>query len=214
MKAKYQTMSLVGALLGITLLVSSCMFLNKQKKLDLNKPVEAIETLSNDVSVSSDEWTRDEWDNAADNLEAALKALPSPLADDEKQIVKSSMSRMSVYAKRHKRLAAGMINVINGYQKKKAAPASAAPAAPVSAAPVPAPAPAPASGLLPAHVIREGGYTNVRQDPSTSAIIVHKLADGSPIQYKKYNASWCIVYDLAGNRLGYMHASKVVPDHQ
>ena len=94
MKAKYQTMSLVGALLGITLLVSSCMFFNKQKKLDLDKPVEAIETLGNDVSSSSDEWTRDEWDNAADNLEAALKALPSPLASDEKQIVKSSLSRM------------------------------------------------------------------------------------------------------------------------
>ena len=204
MKTKYQTMSLVGALLGITLLVSSCMFFNKQKKLDLDKPVEAIETLGNDVSSSSDEWTRDEWDNAADNLEAALKALPRPLASDEKQIVKSSLSRMSVYAKRHKRLAAGMIGVINGYQKKTATPASTASA--------PAPAPAPASGLLPAHVIREGGYTNVRQDPSTSAIIVNKIADGSPIKYKKYNAKWCIVYDLAGNRLGYMHASKVIPD--
>lgn len=202
-------MSLVGALLGITLLVSSCMFLNKQKKLDLDKPVEAIETLGNDVSSSSDEWTRDEWDNAADNLEAALKALPSSLRNDEKQIVKSSLSRMSVYAKRHKRLAAGMIGVINGYQKKTTASASA----PVSA-PAPAPAPSSASGLLPAHVIREGGYTNVRQDPSTSAIIVNKIADGSPIKYKKYNAKWCIVYDLAGNRLGYMHASKVVPDHQ
>ena len=202
MKTKYQTMSLVGALLGITLLVSSCMFLNKQKKLDLNNPVKAIETLGNDVSSSSDEWTRDEWDNAADNLETALKTLPRPLANDEKQIVKSSLARMSVYAKRHKRLAAGMIGVINGYQKKTAAPASTAPA----------PAPAPKSNLLPAHVIREGGYTNVRQDPSTSAMIINKIADGSPIKYKKYNTNWCIVYDMAGNRLGYMHASKVVPD--
>ena len=92
------------------------------------------------------------------------------------------------------------------------ASSAGASAAAASAASAPAPAPAPASGLLPAHVIREGGYTNVRQDPSTSAIIVNKIADGSPIKYKKYNAKWCIVYDLAGNRLGYMHASKVIPD--
>ncbi len=196
MKTKYQTLSLVGALLSICLLVSSCMFLNKKKQLDLNKPVEAIETLGNDVSSASDEWSRDDWDNAADNLETALKALPDPLADDEKQIVTSTLSRISVYAGRHQRLAAGMISVIDNYNKLAVAPA----------------APSTASDLLPAHVIQEGGYTNVRQDPSTSAPIVTKIADGSPIKYKKYNASWCIVYDLAGNRQGYMHASKVIPD--
>ena len=40
------------------------------------------------------------------------------------------------------------------------------------------------------------------------------MKDGSPIYYTHYNANWCRVYDSAGQELGFMHTSKVIPDAQ
>ncbi|MBR3443856.1 MAG: YARHG domain-containing protein [Bacteroidaceae bacterium] len=84
---------------------------------DLSKPVDAIDQLSNEISSASDEWNRDDWDNAADNLEAAINHLPSPLADDEIAIIDAALTRMSVYADRHKRKAESLIVVISNYKK-------------------------------------------------------------------------------------------------
>gem|GEM_PF-3666260 len=210
-----------------------------------------IEALSNDISSNCSDWSKEDWDNAADNMETALKSLPDPMADDEATITSSSLSRIWVYANRHKRLAASLIDVISEYDDTEAdedededadadveatiteaTPQQAAKtnnqveaAAPVQAQPVAAPAPPqPAvvppsipkarvpAGLLMGHVIREGGYTNVRQGPGTNYGIVQKIKDGSPIYYTNYNSNWRVVYDNAGNALGYMHASKVIPD--
>ena len=207
-----------------------------------------IEALSNDISSESADWSKEDWDKVADDLEAALKSLPNPLADDEATIISSSLSRMSVYADRHKRLAASLLDVISEYDtnddesateamttsseetnpQAQATTATAEPAAapvppapqPTAAPPVPQPVAAPPSipqarvpaGLLTGHVIREGGYTNVRQGPGTNYGIVQKIKDGSPIYYTNYNANWRVVYDNAGNAIGYMHASKVIAD--
>ena len=86
--------------------------------------------------------------------------------------------------------------------------------APVEQAPPSIPAAKPKrapAGLLQGHVIREGGYTNVRQGPGTNYAIVQKIKDGSPIYYTNYNGNWRVVYDNYGNALGYMHSSKVIP---
>ena len=242
-----KTLRLV-ALPVIAALIASCST-KETKSYDPTKPVEMIEALSNDISSNCSDWSKEDWDNAADNLETALKSLPDPMADDEATIISSSLSRISVYANRHKRLAASLIDVISEYDDTEAdededadadveatiteaTPQQAATtnnqveaAAPVQAQPVAAPAPpqpavAPPSipkarvpaGLLMGHVIREGGYTNVRQGPGTNYGIVQKIKDGSPIYYTNYNSNWRVVYDNAGNALGYMHASKVIPD--
>lgn len=234
------------ALSAIAALIASCST-KETKSYDPSKPVDMIEALSNDISSSSADWTKEDWDNAADNIETALKNLPDPLADDEATIVSSSLSRISVYADRHKRLAASLLDVISKYddteadatiaettpepetttsnQVEAAAPAPQPVAAPAPPQPAAAPAPpqpavAPPSipqarvpaGLLTGHVIREGGYTNVRQGPGTNYAIVQKIKDGSPIYYTNYNSNWRVVYDNAGNALGYMHASKVIAD--
>ena len=39
-----------------------------------------------------------------------------------------------------------------------------------------------------------------------------KVKDGNAIYYTAYNANWCNVYNTAGQFLGYMHKSKVIPD--
>lgn len=207
---------------------ASCLKQEEKKKYDVSKPVDMIEALSNDVSASGDEWTKEDWDDAADALESALKNLPDPLADDETTIVSSSLSRMSVYAERHKRKAASFVELLNNSKLGQTADATPAPAAAPQAAATPAPAPQPVAtpapapapqpvvtsvpaGLLSGSVIREGGYTNVRQGPGTNYAIVTKIKDGSPIYYTVYNNKWCVVYDGAGNALGYMHTSKVIP---
>ena len=241
------------ALSVIAALIASCST-KETKSYDPTKPIDMIEALSNDISSLSADWTKEDWDNAADNLEAAMKNLPDPLADDEATIVSSNLSRISVHANRHKRLATSLLDVISKYDNTDAdddadaestiaeatsqqaestsnliettAMAQAQPeAAPAPAQPVAAPAPPqPAvtppsipqarvpAGLLTGHVIREGGYTNVRRGPGTNYGIVQKIKDGSPIYYTDYNSSWCVVYDRAGNALGYMHTSKVIPD--
>ena len=218
------------ACLSVLLSLASCDKLS-QKKYDFSKPVDVIEALGNDISASSDEWTNEEWDDAADALETALKNLPDQLADDESTLVSSTISRMSVYAERHKRKAGDFLELVNNYLAKnnEAAPAApaeqpqqaaAAPAPAPAPAPVPAPAPAPVqqqvvvsapAGLLSGHVIREGGYTNVRQGPGTNYAIVNKIKDGSPSYYTVYDSKWCVVYDSYGNAMGYMHSSKVIP---
>ena len=234
-----KTLRLV-ALPIIAALIASCST-KETKSYDPSKPVDMIEALSNDISSNSSDWSKEDWDNAADNIETALKNLPDPLADDEATIISSSLSRISVYADRHKRLAASLLDVISEYddtdtdvgatitdatpQQEETTNNLVEAAAPVQAQPVAAPAPpqpavAPPSipkarvpaGLLTGHVIREGGYTNVRQGPGTNYGIVQKIKDGSPIYYTNYNSNWRVVYDNAGNALGYMHASKVIPE--
>lgn len=61
-----------------------------------------------------------------------------------------------------------------------------------------------------ATVIREGGYTNVRCAPSSSAAIVTKIQDGSPIAVGDLVGQWYEILDQNGNVMGYMHKSKVV----
>ena len=208
----------------------SCKELTKKASKSTN-PIEMIETLSNDVSSDGDEWSKDEWDDAADMLENALGNLPNPMTNDEQTIVGSAVSRIKVYAERHRRKASGILEAIEKFQpaeaEAEAAPAPAAdkqttevaqpaPAQPAVTQTAPAPATTtvapPVAGLLPAHVIREGGYTNVRQGPGTNYAIVTKVKDGSPIYYTNYNANWKNVYNTAGQFLGYMHSSKVIPD--
>ena len=197
----------------------SCKELGKKSSKSTD-PIEMIETLSNDVSSDGDEWSKEEWDDAADMLENALGNLPSPMTNDEETIVNSAISRIKVYGERHRRKAAGILEAIEKFKPAQSeeapAPAETAKAEPQPAAakPVAQPAPAapPVAGLLPAHVIREGGYTNVRQGPGTNYGIVTKVKDGSPIYYTAYNANWCSVYNTAGQYLGYMHTSKVIPD--
>ena len=215
--------------------VVSCKdFDNKSTKS--NNPIDAIETLSNDVYDEGDEWEKEEWDDAADLLENALDNLPRQMTKDEETIVSSAISRMKVYGGRHRRKASGLLEALEKYQPQsetgdvkaetapveetKSAPTqpeaqqTAQPAVPQPAA-VPPPPPTttnvpPVAGLLPAHVIREGGYTNVRKGPGTNYAIVTKVKDGSAIYYTNYNANWCQVYNTAGQLLGFMHTSKVI----
>ena len=165
---------------------------------DLSKPVDAIDQLSNEISSVSDNWNRDDWDDAADNLEAAINHLPSPLADDEISIIDAALTRMSVYAGRHKSEAEGLLSVINNYKKPVVQEAQMTPST------------KPLTGLLQGYVIQEGGFTNVRKGPGSNYEIVTKIQDGSPVYYTVHNANWCVVYDDNGNTLGYMHSSKVV----
>ena len=113
-----KTLRLV-ALPVIAALIASCST-KETKSYDPTKPVEMIEALSNDISSNSSDWSKEDWDNAADNLETALKSLPDPMADDEATIISSSLSRISVYANRHKRLAASLIDVISEYDDTEA----------------------------------------------------------------------------------------------
>lgn len=193
----------------------------EEKSVKSTDPVEIIETLSNDVSKLGDEWSKEDWDDAADIFDNALGNLPKSMTNDEETIVASSVSRMKVYAERHRRKASELLGALDKYSPKEEA-AAAQPAAvsqraqptplPVQvAASQPAPAAPPYPGLLSAHVIQEGGYTNVRQGPGTNYSIVTKIKDGSPIYYTDYNKKWCQVYNVSGQLLGYMHTSKVIP---
>ena len=232
----------VYCLLAATLLFFSCKDSDKKsdkdedsveksdKKSDKsNDPIDIIETLSNDISKQSDEWDKDDWNDAADKFENALANLPNPMTNDEQTIVESAISRMKVYAERHRRKAEGLLEALEKCDVKSVANADPVQSdAPIvdnsqAAAPQPAPQPAPAppanvapatppvAGLLPATVIREGGYTNVRQGPGSNYTIVTKVKDGSPIYYTTYNNQWHKVYNTAGQYLGYMHTSKVIP---
>ena len=201
-------------------------------------PVSVIENISNDVSTSGADWTQENWDEAADQLDKAIANLPSPLADDEQVIVSSAIARMKVYAERHKNLAAHFLVAVSKFkpteadnaEEKTSSEATEGKGGPSSEVDMPqgeaASAPieydgspeGPASiydnapaGLLTGHVIQEGGWTNVRSGPGTSYGIVTKIQDGDPIYYTDYNASWCIIYNSAGQMLGYMHSSKVIP---
>lgn len=184
------------------------------KSYDASNPVAMIEALGNDIASESENWEKEQWDAMADNLETAIRNLPAQMGEDDAAIVASALQRMGVYAERHKRTASELLGVIDAYNQKATAAAAPAPeAAPAAQAPVVQKAAAPQAvpaGLLVGSVIREGGYTNVRQSPSTSAAIVTKIKDGSPIYYKRYNNSWCEIYDQQGQFLGYMHSSKVV----
>ena len=226
-----KTKSVIFSLLIAAALVVSCKDIGLKKSKDAD-PLDVIETLSNDISSESDDWSKEDWDDAADLLENALDNLPDPMTNDESTIVSSAVSRMKVYGERHRRKASGLLDAIEKFsaEEEKAAPAAAEAEAkpepvkaaeqPVAAAPAAAPAPAPAptvaappiANLLPAHVIREGGYTNVRQGPGTNYAIATKVKDGSAIYYSPHNASWCNVYNTAGQFLGYMHKTKVIPD--
>ena len=208
----------------MTLCLFSC---NKKGNADGGKPVEVIESLSNEISAKSEQWTKEDWDAAAEQLKAAIANLPNPMADDELIIVNSAIPRMKVYAERHKNMAATFLVALSKYKSvasgeeaadslslESTAPESVGMGgtdeeAAVSANPSSVYDSAPA-GLLLGSVIQEGGYTNVRQQPSTSSAIVTKIRDGSPIYYTNYNASWCAVYDNSGRMLGYMHSSKVM----
>jgi hypothetical protein len=64
------------------------------------------------------------------------------------------------------------------------------------------------SNLRSGYIKQEGGYTNVRNAPNGDVIM--KLQDGSAILYSRYNDSWCVVYNTSGQRLGYVHSSKIV----
>ena len=221
-----KTKSIIFGMFIAALFMVSCkdISLKSSKNAD---PLDVIETLSNDISSKSDDWSKEDWDDAADLLENALGDLPDRLTDDESTIVSSAVSRMKVYGERHRRKASGLLEALEKFSPAEEEPAIAeaetkpepakASEQPVAAEPAPAPAPAPApkvsvAGLLPAHVIREGGYTNVRQGPGTNYAIVTKVKDGNAIYYTAYNANWCNVYNTAGQFLGYMHKSKVIPD--
>jgi hypothetical protein len=211
--------TLVYSLLIAAAVLVSCKE-NSGPKVDRDaSPLNQIEALSNDISSNGDEWTKENWDDAADLLENALRNLPAQLTSDEETIVSSAISRMKVYGERHRRKAEGLLDAIRKYspEEKEKEPAKAE--TPKEKTPAPAPAqtqtqtvaPPPIPGLLPAHVIREGGYTNVRQGPGSNYAIVNKVKDGSPIYYTVYNANWHVVYDTNGTQLGYMHTSKVIP---
>jgi hypothetical protein len=58
------------------------------------------------------------------------------------------------------------------------------------------------------YIKQEGGYTNIRVAPNGE--IAMKIQDGSPILYKRTSSSWWVVYDTSGERLGYVHSSKIV----
>lgn len=214
---KTKLLLITVAVLGACLV--SCGSKGPKNNDDL-PPVERIEALSNDISSEGTEWTKENWDEAADILELAIADMPNPLSDEEQTIFSAAISRIQVYADRQKRKASSVLDVLSNLNPQKeeaqAAPAQAAPqaapaqAAPAQAVPPSVPAAAP-KGLLSGHVIREGGYTNVRQGPGTNYGVVTKIKDGSPIFYTTYNANWCIVYNSAGQQLGYMHSSKVVP---
>ena len=219
---------LVYLLLFAAIVMISCD--NKgSKAAQQSNPVDKIETLSNEVSSNAEEWEKEAWDDAADLLENAISNLPEKMSNDEETIVNSALSRMKVYAERHRRKAAGLLDAINQFAPKESEPTAEAEAQPQPAqqpapqaaeppvavqqpAPQPAarPAAAPPRGLLQGSVVREGGYTNVRKGPGTNFAIVKKIKDGSPIYFTNYNNNWCVVYDNAGNMIGYMHASKVV----
>ena len=210
-------------LLSMTLCLFSC---DKKGNVDGGKPVEVIESLSNEISSSADSWTKEDWDAAAERLKTAIAGLPSKMADDELIIVNSAIPRMKVYAERHKNMAATFLVALSKYkstgeegdveatdQDNTSPEATGMGGTDEEMAPASNPSSiydrAPA-GLLLGNVIQEGGYTNVRQQPSTNSPIVTKIRDGSPIYYTNYNGSWCVVYDNGGNMLGYMHSSKVV----
>lgn len=199
-------------MVAIVVTFMSCLPGGGGKKYDTSKPVQMIEAIGNDVAAESDNWDKEQWDAMADNLETAIRNLPKDMGEDDAAIVSSALQRMGVYAERHKRTASELLGVIAGYKGDNAPqPAQAQPQPAPVAAPKAAPAPKTApSGLLLGSVIREGGYTNVRQQPSTSSAIVTKIKDGSPIYYKPYNRSWCEIYNQNGGFMGYMHASKVV----
>ena len=210
MKARFLLFAVIlsGALL------TSCGSKGPKSNEDLD-PVDRIEALSNEISTEGSKWTKENWDDAADILESAIAELPNPLSEEEGKIVSAAVSRMQVYADRQKRKASGVIEVLSSFAAPEAAQAEA-PAAPAAPAPAAAPAPTPApavapSGLLSGSVIREGGYTNVRQGPGTNYSVVTKIKDGSSIFYTVHNANWCKVYNSSGQMLGYMHSSKVVP---
>ena len=200
----------------VYVMLVACFFLascknTEEKSAKSTDPVDIIETLSNDISQLSDEWTKEQWDDAADMFENALGNLPKSMTNDEETIVSSSVSRMKVYAERHRRKAAELLGALEKFSPSKAeAEAAAQPAAQPAAVSRPAASLPPIAGLLTAHVIREGGYTNVREGPGTNYGIVTKIKDGSPIYYTDYNDKWCEVYDASGQMLGYMHSSKVI----
>lgn len=194
-----------------------------------SNPLDKIEALSNEISSDGEEWTKEDWDDAADILENALGNLPDKMTSEEETIVNSALSRMKVYGERHRRKASGLLDAIAKFtpeETESTAPQTGEteaqptaqpvatqpqPAAQPAAQPAPQPVAPPPAGLLSGSVIREGGYTNVRKGPGTNYAIVTKIKDGSPIYYTNYNAKWCVVYNNAGNILGYMHSSKVVP---
>ena len=95
-----KTKSVIFSLLIAAALMVSCKDISL-KKPKASDPIDVIETLSNDISSESDDWSKEDWDDAADLLENALDNLPDPMTNDESTIVSSAVSRMKVYGERN-----------------------------------------------------------------------------------------------------------------
>lgn len=99
-------------LLTVGLVFVAC----SSKKSD--DPIATIESISEKVSSSGDNWDEDSWEKVAEQLEEALNNLPSPLETDEEFTLSSALSSISFIADMHERKAAKMIEVLNKYNER------------------------------------------------------------------------------------------------
>lgn len=70
------------------------------------------------------------------------------------------------------------------------------------------PAPKAPAGYTYGHIIREGGYTNIRVAPNGG--VARKIKDGTAVYYVTNWGDWYEVYDLSLNYMGYVHRTKLV----
>lgn len=203
--------------MAMGLLICVCLMYGCKPKKSTSLNVLPVISLSEEIVSDGDEWDKEDWKSAAEELETVFKRLPS-LSDDEKKEIEIAVANMSAQASQHKRIAESFMKIIDKYHAGeytyyyKYTPESNAKSnikvdkikSGKDTVNVP--------DWLEGHVIKEGGYTNVRSEPNVNASIVEKIKDGSPIHYSIYNNKWCIIYELSGRQLGYMHASKVIPD--
>ena len=105
---------LLFSLVVIATFFSSCSS-SKSGKAD---SVVAIESLSEEVEKNADEWSEEEWNEAAEKVESALSNLPDPLETKEELSLSSSLAKLKVYAGQHQRRAARMLAVLEKFEQK------------------------------------------------------------------------------------------------
>lgn len=99
--------------LAVAIMCVSC-----SSKKSGDDPVSVIKELSEKISKSSSEWEEAEWNEAAEDLEAAIDKLPSPLETQEKIELSSVLNAISISAGKHERKAAKVLAALKALESK------------------------------------------------------------------------------------------------
>ena len=102
----------------ITLLVIAGLSLSCSSNKNSDDPIAQITELSQEISKSGDDWTDEQWNEAAAKLQKALSNLPSPLETKEERDLETALDRIERVASDHQRKAAKMISVLEAFNSK------------------------------------------------------------------------------------------------